>query len=87
MDFIREVRHIKNNKVVISLPDEFIDKDIEFIMLPYIDSEKLGLSHSPKKKSSGPFLEKVMKEELNRMNEGFHLGGGPYYHSRDELHE
>jgi hypothetical protein len=28
-----------------------------------------------------------MKKELERMEKGFHLGGGPYYQSRDELHE
>ncbi len=32
-------------------------------------------------------FEIAMKKELERMEKGFHLGGGPYYQSRDELHE
>ena len=27
------------------------------------------------------------KQELDRMENGLKLGGGPYYRSRDELHE
>jgi len=27
------------------------------------------------------------KQELDRMEKGLKLGGGPYYRSRDELHE
>ena len=27
------------------------------------------------------------KQELDRMKKGLRLGGGPYYRSRDELHE
>jgi len=29
----------------------------------------------------------AMKEEFERMEQGFKLGGGPYYRSRDELPE
>ena len=29
----------------------------------------------------------AMKQELARMEKGLQLGGGPYYRSRDELHE
>ncbi len=29
----------------------------------------------------------AMKQELERMDKGFRFGGGPYYQSRDELHE
>lgn len=29
----------------------------------------------------------AMKQELARMQEGLRLGGGPYYQSRDDLHE
>ena len=29
----------------------------------------------------------AMQQELERMDRGFRLGGGLYYHSRDELHE
>lgn len=29
----------------------------------------------------------AMKQELGRMEKGLKLGGGPYYRSRDELHE
>ncbi|MEW6379812.1 MAG: hypothetical protein AB1611_09415 [bacterium] len=29
----------------------------------------------------------AMKQELERMDKGIRLGGGPYYQSRDELHE
>ena len=29
----------------------------------------------------------AMKQELARMEKGLKLGGGPYYRSRDELHE
>ncbi len=28
----------------------------------------------------------AMKQELERMDRGFQLGGGSYYRSRDELH-
>jgi hypothetical protein len=31
--------------------------------------------------------EQVMREALADLEKGFHLGGGPYYSSRDELHE
>jgi hypothetical protein len=30
---------------------------------------------------------KAMEQELARMDKGLSLGGGPYYRSRDELHE
>lgn len=29
----------------------------------------------------------AMHQEIERMNKGFPLGGGPYYQRRDELHE
>ena len=29
----------------------------------------------------------ALREELERMDKGFALGGGPYYHLRSELHE
>ncbi|MBU0567888.1 hypothetical protein KJ693_01965 [bacterium] len=29
----------------------------------------------------------AMSQEINRMNRGFSLGGGPYYQRREELHE
>jgi len=29
----------------------------------------------------------AMKQEMARMEKGLKLGGGPYYRSRDELHE
>jgi len=29
----------------------------------------------------------AMQQELGRMEKGLKLGGGPYYRSRDELHE
>ena len=29
----------------------------------------------------------AMQQELARMEKGLKLGGGPYYRSRDELHE
>ena len=29
----------------------------------------------------------AMKQELERMENGLKLGGGPYYRSREELHE
>lgn len=37
-------------------------------------------------KRSQSFLT-AMRQELERMDRGIRLGGGPYYRSRDELHE
>ncbi|MBI5788193.1 MAG: hypothetical protein HZA78_05000 [Candidatus Schekmanbacteria bacterium] len=32
-------------------------------------------------------FETALKQEFERMDKGFPLGGGPYYHSRSELHD
>ncbi len=41
--------------------------------------------HEPGEKDQS-FMN-AMKQELARMEKGLKLGGGPYYRSRDELHE
>ena len=38
-------------------------------------------------KKGGQSYIAAMKQESERMDRGFRLGGGPYYRSRDELHE
>ena len=35
----------------------------------------------------GQTFRNAMKQELDRMEKGLKLGGGPYYRSRDEMHE
>ncbi len=41
--------------------------------------------HEPDEKDQS--FVSAMKQELARMETGLKLGGGPYYHSRDKLHE
>jgi hypothetical protein len=41
--------------------------------------------HEPGEKDQA--FTSAMKQELERMKKGLRLGGGPYYRSRDELHE
>lgn len=39
MQAIRETRRVSNNQVIIQLPDEFISKEVEIIVLPINEKE------------------------------------------------
>lgn len=39
MDYIKTIQRVKNNKVVIDIPEDFISRDVEIIILP-ADNER-----------------------------------------------
>jgi hypothetical protein len=40
MDVFKEIKHVKGNQITINVPDEFIEKDVEVIVLPLDEENK-----------------------------------------------
>jgi len=43
MEAVREIRHADSNQLTVNIPDEFIEREVEIIVLPY--SEKISHNH------------------------------------------
>jgi hypothetical protein len=56
MDAIREIKHVKGNKITINVPDEFVEKDVEVIVLPLDEEDKK--SEDDRKASFIEFVDK-----------------------------
>lgn len=54
MEAIREIKRIKDNELTINLPDEFLNKKVEIIILPLIEKKNI----EDKKSSFFKFVEK-----------------------------
>ena len=41
MDVIREIKTIKNKELIINLPDDFLNKEVEIIIAPLLEKSKI----------------------------------------------
>jgi len=71
MEFIREIRRVDDNTITIQLPENYRDKEVEVLVLPFEDSVK---SESFKIRS----FESLKHISLDTRN---------YKFNREELHE
>jgi hypothetical protein len=71
MEFIREIRRVEDNTITIQLPENYRDKEVEVLVLPFEDSVK---SESFKIRS----FESLKHISLDTRN---------YKFNREELHE
>ncbi len=44
MEFIREIKKIEDNTITIELPENYKNKEVEILILPFEDSEQSGNS-------------------------------------------
>jgi hypothetical protein len=40
MEFIREIRRVEDNTITIQLPENYRDKEVEVLVLPFEDSKE-----------------------------------------------
>lgn len=71
MDFIREIKKIEDNTITIELPENYKNREVEILILPFKDSEK---NESSKRR---PF------ESLKEIS----LDTRTFKFNREELHE
>lgn len=71
MEFIREIRRVEDNTITIQLPENYRDKEVEVLVLPFEDSKE---SESVKIRS----FESLKHISLDTRN---------YKFNREELHE
>jgi len=71
MEFIREIKKIEDNTITIELPENYKNKEVEILILPFEDSEK---KDSSKRR---PF------ESLKEIS----LDTRTFKFNREELHE
>lgn len=41
MEVIREIKTIKNKELIINLPDDFLNKEVEIIIAPLLEKNKI----------------------------------------------
>lgn len=41
MEVIREIKTIKNKELIINLPDDFLNKEVEIIIAPLLEKSKI----------------------------------------------
>ncbi len=71
MQAIREIKEIKNRKIVIDLPERFKAKEVEIIILPLIQKGKKKMKRISELLLKGPVLSKREIEKIKSVKNWF----------------